>query len=158
MKPLPNAEPSSAPALPQNEETVIPVAVEELALGKQLIERERVRVLTRTEVHDVDLDAVRKRDDVRIERVLVGREIATPPQVRVEGDTTIIPVVEEVVIVERRLVLREEIRITKRNIEQRERRRLSLRRQRAEVVRTEEVRPITDEETRPNERGEEPVP
>ncbi|WP_426232253.1 DUF2382 domain-containing protein [Pararhizobium sp. DWP3-4] len=41
----------------------------------------------------------------------VGREIALVPQSRVEGDTTIIPVVEEIVVVEKRLVLVEEIRI-----------------------------------------------
>ena len=50
-----------------------------------------------------------------------------------EGDTTIIPVVEEVVVVERRLVLREEIRVRKRRVEQAERVRVTLRQERADV-------------------------
>lgn len=48
---------------------------------------------------------------VEVTRVPVGREIDLVPQSRVEGDTTIIPVVEEIAVVEKRLVLVEEIRI-----------------------------------------------
>lgn len=58
------------------------------------------------------------------------------PQIRFEGDTTIVPVVEEVAVVQKRLVLREEIRITKRRRERRERMQVPLRRERAEVTRT----------------------
>jgi uncharacterized protein (TIGR02271 family) len=138
LKPQPIAEPAGSPATSGDgdHEIVVPVAVEELVTSTRKVEHERVRVVTHTEVREVDLDAVRAREDVHVERVAVGREISTTPEVRVEGDTTIIPVVEEVVVVEKRLVLREEIRITKRRVEQRERSRVTLRRERADVSRT----------------------
>jgi stress response protein YsnF len=43
--------------------------------------------------------------------VEIGKEIEPIPSVRTEGETTIIPVVEEVLVVEKRLVLKEEIHI-----------------------------------------------
>jgi uncharacterized protein (TIGR02271 family) len=133
MKPLPDVEPKRTTAT--SREVVLPVVAEELVTGTRTIERERVRVTTRTEMRDVDVDAVRARDDVDIERVPIGREIDVPPEVRIEGDTTIIPVVEEVVVVKRRLVLREEIRVRRRRVEQAERVSVTLRRERAEVSR-----------------------
>ncbi len=48
-----------------------------------------------------------------IERVKVERLIQEPVSQRQEGDTLILPVVEEVLVVEKRLMLREEIRITR---------------------------------------------
>jgi hypothetical protein len=46
--------------------------------------------------------------------VQIDRIVAEPPVQRQEGDTLILPVVEEVLVVEKRLMLREEIRITRR--------------------------------------------
>jgi stress response protein YsnF len=39
------------------------------------------------------------------------REIDAAPPIRTEGDVTIIPVVEEILVVEKRLMLREEIHV-----------------------------------------------
>lgn len=52
-------------------------------------------------------------ENVLIERVPIGREVESPPQMRRDRDTLIIPVVEEVLVVERRLVLKEEIHVHK---------------------------------------------
>ena len=41
----------------------------------------------------------------------IGRTVTAFPPVREEGDTTIIPVVEEVLVIERRLVLKEEVHL-----------------------------------------------
>jgi uncharacterized protein (TIGR02271 family) len=54
------------------------------------------------------------RDDVLVEHVPVNREVEAAPEPRYEGDTLIIPVVEEVLVTEKRLVLREEVRVTRR--------------------------------------------
>jgi hypothetical protein len=59
-------------------------------------------------------------EDVSVERVPVNRIISGPAQTRQEGDTTIIPVVEEVITVQKRLFLREEVRITRKRTEIRE--------------------------------------
>ena len=65
-------------------------------------------------------------EDVQVERVTVNRMLDAPVEVRQEGDTTIIPMIEEVVIVQKRLMLREEVRITRRRVEIRESRKVNL--------------------------------
>jgi stress response protein YsnF len=49
--------------------------------------------------------------------VPVNRPVDAVPEVRYEGDTMIIPLVEEVVVIEKRLVVKEELHITKRQSE-----------------------------------------
>ena len=44
-----------------------------------------------------------------IDRVPVGRFVDAAPPVRHEADVTILPVTEEIVVTERRLILKEEI-------------------------------------------------
>ncbi|MCX6622492.1 MAG: DUF2382 domain-containing protein [Acidobacteria bacterium] len=56
-------------------------------------------------------------EDVQVERVPVNRIIDTPAETRQEGDVTIVPVMEEVVMIERRLLLKEEVRITRHRAE-----------------------------------------
>ena len=53
-------------------------------------------------------------DDYDIEHVPVGRIINAPVAQRQEGETLVLPVVEEVLVYRRKLYLREEIRITRR--------------------------------------------
>ena len=50
-------------------------------------------------------------EQVEVTRVHVGREVTTAPEVRTEGDVVIVPVLEEVLVVEKRLVLKEELHI-----------------------------------------------
>jgi hypothetical protein len=65
-------------------------------------------------------------EDVSVERVPINRIITGPAQTRQEGDTTIIPVVEEVITIQKRLLLREEVRITRKRTEIREPRRIRM--------------------------------
>jgi stress response protein YsnF len=58
------------------------------------------------------------------------------PSVRQEGDVTIIPVVEEILVVERRLVLKEEVHIRRIKTTERHQEQIKLRRQEATVSRT----------------------
>ncbi len=50
-------------------------------------------------------------EDVGIDRVPVNQLVDEPPVTREEGDVTIIPVVEEVLVVQKRYMIKEEIRI-----------------------------------------------
>lgn len=96
---------------------VIPVMEEVLDIQRKQIELGRVRVHKhvheRTEVVDEPL----LRNEVTVTRVPVNRMIEQPAVARQEGDTLIIPVMEEVLVVEKRLVLVEEVHITRRNTE-----------------------------------------
>lgn len=73
--------------------------------------------------------------EVDVERVPVDIVVDAPPEMRREGDVTIIPVVEERLVVEKRLVLVEEIHIRQRTVFQKERVEAELRKQRVTVER-----------------------
>lgn len=74
----------------------------------------RVRARVVTETRDEPIDATGWRETVDVERVPVGRVVDAPQGVRDEDGVVVIPVYEEVLVVERRLVLREEVRLTTR--------------------------------------------
>jgi len=100
----------------RTENISVPVIEEELEVGKRRVEGERVSVRTvpreRTEVVEQPLESM----EVEIERIAIDREIDTAPDIRNDGDTTIIPVVEERLVVEKRLFLREEIHVHRRRV------------------------------------------
>ena len=77
-------------------ETVLPL-VEELAeVSVREVETGRVRVTTRPELYDELLTRDLVQVGYEIERVAIGREIETIPEVRTENGTIIVPVVAEV--------------------------------------------------------------
>ncbi|MCC6313983.1 MAG: YsnF/AvaK domain-containing protein [Thermomicrobiales bacterium] len=97
------------------------------------VSRGVVRLARRVETVPVEEVVQTWRDDVTVERVPVGRQIETIPAPRTEGDTLIVPIVEEMLVVERRLVLREEVRVTKRRVSESVRVTGEVRRQRLDV-------------------------
>jgi uncharacterized protein (TIGR02271 family) len=79
------------------------------------------------------------RDQVEVERVPIGRVVDAQalPRARQEGDILIIPILEEMLVVEKRIVLKEEVRITKRRTEEVEQVQVVLR---EEEVQIEQIR------------------
>jgi uncharacterized protein (TIGR02271 family) len=110
---------------------------EDLSVAKEVLETGRVRVSTRTREIEALVDENLARERVEIERVPMGRQIHAAPEVRQVGDTTIVPVVEEVLVVERRLMLKEEIHIRRVRRTERHQETVKLRRQEAVIDRTE---------------------
>jgi len=90
----------------QTKDLRIPLHVEEISVSRCEIKKATVPGRsgygTREQLIDEELTQVR----VEIERVPIDRAVDVVPPIRQEGDITIIPVVEEIVVVERRLVLR----------------------------------------------------
>ena len=111
---------------------------EELTVEKETVESGRVHVATHTVTREALVDEDLARESVEIETVPVGRRIDRIPEVRQEGDVTIVPVVEEVLFVERRLVLKEEIRIRKVRTTERYQEKVMLRHQEAAVTRRQD--------------------
>ena len=64
----------------------------------------------------------------------IDREVEAAPAVRTAGDTTVVPVLEEVLVVEKRLVLKEEVRIRRITRSDEVETTVPLRRQRAVVT------------------------
>ena len=95
----------------QTKDLRIPLHVEEISVSRREIKKANVEVAlvtgTREQLIDEELTQVR----VEIERVPIDRVVDVVPPILREGDITIIPVVEEIVVVERRLVLKEEVRV-----------------------------------------------
>ena len=114
---------------------VVPVIHEQMNIGKRTVESGRVRV--RTIVHEIEetIDQPLSRDEVTVERVPVGRIVDGPQQPRQEGEDWIIPVVEEVVVVEKRLLLKEELHVRKRTLHERHHERVTLKQEEAVIER-----------------------
>jgi stress response protein YsnF len=117
-------------------EMAIPLLVEDVSIKRRRMER-TIRVHVHTDSHDQLIDEALAHEKIEIERVAIGRAIEAVPPVREEGDTTVIPVVEEVLVVERRLVLKEEIRLRRVHTTERHRETVTLRKQHAVIERVE---------------------
>ena len=89
----------------------IPIVEEQARVSKRVVETERVSVRTRPEEQDVVVREHLNREHVDVVRVAVDREIFEVPAIRTEGDVTIVPVVEERLVVEKRLFLVEELHL-----------------------------------------------
>lgn len=91
--------------------TVVPLIEEELEVSKKTVPTGELTVKTSSHEHTHLIEEALLKETVSVDRVAIDREVAGPMPVREEGDTTIIPLVEEVIVVQRRYVLREEVRI-----------------------------------------------
>jgi uncharacterized protein (TIGR02271 family) len=93
----------------------LPIVTESIEVEKVDVDRGGCRVARRVGSRGVVVDELLQHETVRIERRPVNRELADGEvlAVRFEGDTMIVPVVKEVVVTQKRLVLVEEIRIAR---------------------------------------------
>jgi uncharacterized protein (TIGR02271 family) len=124
--------------MPDREEVAaIPLAEERVAVTKREVESGRVRVRIGVDSREELVPAELARDAVEIRRVTRNQPLSEAPAVRVEGATTIIPVIEEQLVVEKRLVLVEEIHIVRRSETHVEQVPVTLRSERAEIERAE---------------------
>ena len=119
------------------ESVVIPVVVEELHLAKRIVETGRIRVRKGVEEREVTVDEPLIEDHIQIDRVPVNQLIDEPVGPRTEGDTTIIPVLREVIVVQKHLMLVEEVRLTRRQMEVRRPQPVTLRSETVHIERTD---------------------
>ena len=82
-----------------------------MSVSKRQVVTGHVTVTTRTETRDEVAEIALNRHHVDVTRVPVGRIVEGHPTVRTEGDTTIVPVVEERYVVVKQLYLKEELHI-----------------------------------------------
>jgi len=113
------------------EKKTFPVMEEELQVGKRTVETGITRVSKKVRSIEQLIEEPLIKENVEVEHVAINRYIDAPVETRTEGDVIIIPVLEEVLVVEKKLRLKEEIHIR--------RRRETLRHSQKEVVRKEDV-------------------
>jgi uncharacterized protein (TIGR02271 family) len=114
----------------------LPLLEEHATIDKRTVTTGKVRVVTHTETVEETVRAVLKGEEAEVVTVELDQTVSGPaPLIRTEGGVTIIPVLEEMLVVEKRLVLKREIRISKRSTSETVEVPVSLRRQRAKVER-----------------------
>ena len=128
-----------------SETEIIPLAEEELRLDKRTVTTGKVRIRTVVDVENVIAQASLEGETVEVTRVPVDRVVDRAPDVRTENDVTIIPVLEEILVVEKRLVLKEELHVRKRATTEQVDVPVQLRKQRAIIERISVDEDDTDE-------------
>lgn len=123
------------PQTEDNTRVTVPVVEETAAIDKRKRITGTVRLRTVVHEDEIVVDEPLHAEEITVERVPVDRWVDGPIPVRQEGDTTIVPIIEEVIVVEKRLRVIEEVRITKRNVTRRAPQQITVRRQQAIVDR-----------------------
>jgi stress response protein YsnF len=133
------------------------LVAEEVHVAKDTRETGRVHVSTQTHAREALIAEDLARERVEIETIPVGLRITAVPSVRQEGDTTIVPIVEEILVVERHLLLKEEIRITRVRTIERHQETVLLRHQEAVVTRNQSDTAENAESTWVTPTGDKPI-
>ncbi len=134
------------------EHITIPVIAESLRLTRRLRETGRVRIHKQVHERQETVDLPLIQETTEVEHVAINREVDGPVPIRQEGDTTIIPVLEEVLVVEKRWILREELHVRVRRSEHHESQVVTLR---SEQVTVENL-PTSSRERSPSPNRREP--
>jgi len=126
--------------MPENESSdyVVPVIQEELHADAIPVESGSVRVVKRVEGHDETLAQELRKGRVEIKRVKTDRVVSGPQQPERHGNTLIIPVVSEVLRIEKQWVVTEEIHVTQLEEKEQFQQTVRVNREVAEVERLDE--------------------
>jgi len=146
MNQIPNSgQDPAASSLPLNDESVnlnttesmtIPVIEEQVLIDKKVVESGKVRITKVVHEQEVPVEIPLVLEEHDIRRVPVNQYVETaPPPVRYEGDTMIIPVVHEVLVVEKRLLVVEELHVTKTQVQKQDTQHITLRKEEVIVER-----------------------
>jgi stress response protein YsnF len=129
----------------QQEKKVVPVIEERVEVGKKVIEKAKVHVSKTVNEHIESYDIPLSSEEIVVKRVPKNELVDTVPQgIRYEGDTMIISVLKEVAVIEKRVMLVEEIHIAKYKNDKVETREVTVRKEEVHVERKEIIPPITD--------------
>ncbi|HEV7329494.1 MAG TPA: YsnF/AvaK domain-containing protein [Flavisolibacter sp.] len=128
----PSKRVSASPTAQADEAVVIPVIQESATVHKEVVESAKVQVHTHVTEETKSLAVPLATESYEVKRVPINELINERPPVRQEGNCTIIPVVEEVLVVEKRLKLVEEVHVVKRQVTNTHKENITLRKE--EVV------------------------
>ena len=131
------------------ERIVLPVMEESLSIEKRLVETGRVHVAKTVHEDERVIEASLLREHVTVEQVAVDEEVrGERPVSRYVDDTLVIPILEERLVVEKRLFPKEELRVRREQITVNEPQTVKVRHEEVEVERTG-AEPVTDTQAAP---------
>jgi uncharacterized protein (TIGR02271 family) len=119
----------------QGGDVVVPVVAEELNADTERVRTGSVRVRKTVQEHEEIIDQPLVEERAEIRRVVKDEVVEGPLPVRQSGDTMIVPVVKEVLVVQKQYVLTEEIHIRTIRTEQRHKQRVVVKEEQADVQR-----------------------
>lgn len=105
----------------------VPLIEERLEVSKRTIPTGKVRLHKDVREYDVQLDEPLQVNTWDVERVPLNRPVEAVPDVRQEGNTTVYPLVEEQLVITKQLILKEEVRVTRKDFEHRDTQTVTLR-------------------------------
>lgn len=113
----------------KKEEVVVPVIEETARVVKRAVDRGTVRVSKVVREVEEVIDTSTVEDQIEIEHVARNTWLKKPAKARREGDVLIIPVMEEVTVVEKRILLREELYVRTKKVRKPAKEKVRLRRE-----------------------------
>jgi uncharacterized protein (TIGR02271 family) len=125
--------PEATLARQHGDELRIPLLEERLTAGARPVDLGELRVHLGVDVEEQAIRRPVTRDDLIVERVVVDRMLEAPVEPRYEGDWLIIPIMREELVVEKRLMLAEEVRIRKHRVTEEQVVRETVRRTRIDI-------------------------
>jgi uncharacterized protein (TIGR02271 family) len=124
----------------RDDHTVIPVMREELTVGRRLVETSRgVRIHKEVRERQEEIVQLLYREELDVQHVPKNELVDAPPAVRYEGTTMVVPLCEEVLVIQKRLLLKEEVRVTRRESRVRHAEQVTLRTEQAHVERFDDT-------------------
>jgi uncharacterized protein (TIGR02271 family) len=109
------------------------VLQEQVNIDKKIVESGKVVIHKKVHKEDKDVEVPVSHEEVEIKKVTVNKYVTEAPDVRYEGNTTIIPVIKEVAVIEKKLLLVEEIHVIKHVVEKTEEHVVPLRKEEIQV-------------------------
>ncbi len=137
----------SAPKSADEAELAIPVIAEDLHVSKRQVPTGTLRVNKTVHEHTEVVQMPLSKDRLDVRRVVLDREVDATQPPRYEGDTLIVPVFEEVLVVQKRLRLKEELHITRTTVVENYEENVTLKREEASLERVDREGNITEVET-----------
>jgi hypothetical protein len=126
---------------PPEGEPVLRLLAEGVTVSRRSVAGDTVHVEMVTHTRDFHIDESLSHTRVEVEHVPIGRPVTAVPPTREEGDTTILSVIEEIIVIERRLILKEEVHIRRVPVTQRHQETVAVREQTVEISRGEAASP-----------------
>ena len=106
---------------------------EQVNIDKKIVESGKVVIHKKVHKEDKDVEVPVSHEEVEIKKVTINKYVTEAPDVRYEGNTTIIPVIKEVAVIEKKLLLVEEIHVIKHVVEKTEEHIVPLRKEEIQV-------------------------
>jgi uncharacterized protein (TIGR02271 family) len=94
-------------------EQVLPVMAETLKVERKRVDTARVLLMKHVQERQEVVKDERLVEYVTVERVQKNEFVESPPPIRSDGDSIVVPIVEEVLVTEKRLLLKEEVHMRK---------------------------------------------